>query len=63
MTHAKVAPVAALLLVAAIGLTAKDAAAQFPPNRRSRLPSPGHGVPREIPRNMPRSAVTGHFLP
>ena len=35
MTHAKVAHVAALLLVVAISLTfsAKDAAAQFPPNR------------------------------
>ena len=33
MTHARVANIAALLLVAAISLTAKNAVAQFPPNQ------------------------------
>jgi hypothetical protein len=63
VTHAKLAHVAALLLVAAISLTAKDAVAQFPPNQSQSAAFTGAWCAQGDPTKHARSAVTGHFLP
>ena len=63
MIHAKVAKFVALLLAATLGHAAKNALAQFPPNRSQPAAFTGHGARRAILQNMPQSAVTGHFLP
>ena len=62
MTHAKLAPVAALLLVAAISLAAKDAIAQFPPNQSQSAAITGAWCAQGDPTKHASISSNGAFL-
>lgn len=62
MTHAKIANVAALLLVAAISLTAKDAVAQFPPNQSQAAAFTGAWCAQGDPTKHASISSNGAFL-
>jgi hypothetical protein len=62
MTHAKVAHVAALLLVATISLTAKDAAAQFPSNQSQSAAFTGAWCGQGDPTKHASIGSNGAFL-
>lgn len=62
MTHAKLAHVAALLLVGVISLTAKDAVAQFPPKQSQSAAFTGAWCAQGDPTKHASISSNGAFL-
>jgi hypothetical protein len=62
LTHAKLARIAPLLVVAAVGLTARDAAAQFPPNQSQSAAFSGAWCAQGDPTKHASISNNGAFL-